>query len=295
MNATSSRFDVQTGQFNGLPAWIIRGETADAAISMQGGQLLSWRPHGHEEVLWLSPDTRQPPQPIRGGVPICWPYFGRQGQAADAPQHGHARTSTWQWVDAVVGDEDEVIVDLALPVDARSPLRLRQRLHIGRSLRQGLITHNTGSSEVLLSQALHSYFAVGDATAVTVTGLDGLPFEDKLAGGRHTQTGAWHLRDGATPGRADRVYATRGEGVLLHDAARERWLHIESRGSHSLVLWNPGAEGTPALGDVAADGWRGFVCVEVANAGADGVRLAPGQSHGLVQSVVLSDTAPHSR
>lgn len=292
MNPEAASFDVSLGEYGGLPAWIIHTPLARAAISPHGGQLLSWQPTGQAEVLWLSANTRRAPQAIRGGVPVCWPYFGRQGQSGEVPQHGHARLSQWHWVDAAEGDDGAVIIDLALPADPRTALSLRQRLHIGSALQQTLITENHSQTPVEFTQALHSYFAVGDALRVRLQGVDGLRYEDKLAGGDHRQSGDWQLDAPATPGRADRIFATRGEPVALHDEAQGRWLHIESKGSRSLVVWNPGETGEATLPDVPAGSWREFVCVEVANAGDDAIVLAPGARHRLSQRISIADAAP---
>lgn len=278
---------VTLDEYHGLPAWILRTPQAFAAISPHGGQLLAWQPHGGGEVFWLSDTSKRPPAAIRGGVPICWPYFGRQGQADDVPQHGIARLRTWRWVDLAEADHGDVVVDLVLPEDDTTPLRVRQRLRIGAQLSQTLITHNAGSTEVAFTQALHSYFAVTDAERARLSGVDGLRYEDKLTGGDHLQTGDWHLNEARDPGRCDRIYATRGESVLLHDEAGGRTLRVETEGSATLVVWNPGESGNAGIGDMPKDGWRGFVCVEVANAGADVVRLPPGAEHRLGQRLSL--------
>lgn len=285
MTSTSSL--LQTGDFLGIPAWRIDTPAARAAISIHGGQLLAWQPAGADEVLWCSPETRRPPQAIRGGVPVCWPYFGREGQPADAPQHGHARISAWQFVDAVE-EEDAVVVDLALPPDPRTPLRLRQRLRIGAVLEQVLITANPGDAAITFTQALHSYFAVGDARQVSVSGLDGLHYADKFDGGRHVQAGDWRLDDPRDPGRSDRIYENAGARFVLADPVGRRRITLETRGSRSLVLWNPGEAGAAAIADLPPQGWRGFVCMETANAGTDRVRLAPGATHRLAQRLSVS-------
>ncbi len=281
---------VDTDELHGIPVWRIRTPTAQAAISAHGGQLLSWQPTGFGDVLWYSPQTRRPPNAIRGGVPICWPYFGRQSQPDDVPQHGHARISPWRFVDAR-REEDDVVLDLALPADARTPLTLHQRLRIGATLEQTLVTTNTGASEQVFTQALHSYFAVRDVDSVRLHGVDGLAFDDKLLGGRHRQRGNWRLGDPRDPGRCDRIYHEAGHRFVIADSIAGRHIHIESRGSRSLVVWNPGASGTPAIADLPAEGWRGFLCVEVANAGDDVVVLPPGKRHRLSQRLSVSSEA----
>lgn len=291
MTEAASSFSVELTQWQDLPAWVIQGEHARAVISPQGGQLLSWQPRDQAEVLWLSPATRSAPSAIRGGVPVCWPYFGKQGQPTDAAQHGHARLQTWRWVDAVEADNGDVVVDLALPEDPRTALRLRQRLRIGSELSQTLITDNLGTEPVSLTQALHSYFAVGDAMQLSLQGVDGLHYADKLDGNAYVQAGDWRLDEARDPGRCDRIYATTGDRFTLVDPVLARRIELTTEGSHTLVVWNPGAAGAAAMADVPDAAWREFVCVEVANAGDEVITLAPGDRHRLGQQLRL---LPHA-
>ncbi|MFT4197932.1 MAG: D-hexose-6-phosphate mutarotase [Pseudoxanthomonas sp.] len=272
-------------RLHGLPVLRIETVHCTAALSLHGGQLLSFVPAGQDhDLLWLTSTPRPAPQPIRGGVPVCWPWFARQGAAADAPQHGTVRTRPWTLLEARA-DGDAALLELAAPDDAHPCLRLRQTLRLGAALEQALETHNAGSAPVALSQALHSYFHVGDAHAATLAGVAGLDYQDKYDGARHHQYGDWSLRDARDPGRSDRIYAAAGGRYRLHDPVFGRDIEIATGGSASVVVWNPGAGGIAALGDVPpAEGPR-FVCVEAANAGADARVLAPGQRHVLVQRV----------
>lgn len=275
---------VEQGQFQGFPALLVDTALASAAISLHGGQLLSYVPRGFEDLLWLSPLSKRAPDAIRGGVPVCWPYFGRQDQAPDAPQHGFARNTPWTLVDARIDAQGEATVDLALPRQAGT-LHLTQTLRIGRQLHQSLTTHNHGEAPVAFTQALHTYLRVGDAERVQVMGLEGLHYADRYDGQLHEQSGPWNLQDPRDPGRSDRTYQDTGSRFVLSDPALERRIELSTTGSRSLVVWNPGATGIAAIGDAPAEGWRHFVCLEAANAGLDVIRLAPGQSHTLRQRV----------
>ncbi len=279
---------VRLGTFADIPAWLIETAHARAAVSCWGGQLLSWVPAGHAEVLWLSPLAVAEPKAIRGGVPVCWPYFGRQDQPADVPQHGHARISPWQLHAAAQHDDGSVELQLALPAHPSTPLRLQQRLRIGTTLEHALVTTHAGDAPVRFSQALHSYFRVGDAMQLRLAGLDGCDYDDKIRGGVHRQHGDWRLDDPEMAGACDRIYRARGDHYTLHDTPGQRQLHIQTHGSGSLVVWNPGADGARAMADLPDAGWQAFVCVEVANAGDDAVTLAPGQSHVLEQRLHVS-------
>jgi glucose-6-phosphate 1-epimerase len=279
---------VEEGEFLGLPALLIRTPLADAALSLHGGQLLSYVPQGSSDLLWLSPASKRAPAPIRGGVPVCWPYFGREGQAADVPQHGFARNTTWTLLGSTHGPDGETTIELSLPEHAGTPLRLSQTLRIGRGLTQSLTTRNTGNAPLAFTQALHTYFHVGDAQRVHVDGLEGLTYADKYDGREHRQAGAWDLHDPRDPGRSDRVYRRAGGRYALHDPVLRRRIDLTTSGSRSLVAWNPGEQGIAAISDAPADGWRHFVCLEAANAGEDVVELAPGETHALRQTVSVA-------
>lgn len=97
--------DISSGLYHGLEAWHVRTPSATAVISVFGGQLLSFIPDGQPDVLWLSPTRAELPTPIRGGVPVCWPWFGRQGQSADVPAHGLVRTARWELLQASQRDD----------------------------------------------------------------------------------------------------------------------------------------------------------------------------------------------
>lgn len=276
------------GEFLGLPALLIRTPLATAALSLHGGQLLSFVPQGFDDLLWLSACSKRAPAAIRGGVPVCWPYFGREEQPADVPQHGFARNTAWTLVEATNGPDGETTIELSLPEHAGTPLRLSQTLHIGRGLTQSLTTRNTGTAPVTFTQALHTYFHVGDAQRVQVDGLDGLTYADKYDGREHLQVGAWDLHDPRDPGRSDRIYHRAGGRYSLHDPVLRRRIGLATSGSRSLVVWNPGEQGIAAISDAPADGWRHFVCLEAANAGEDVIELAPGETYTLRQTASVS-------
>lgn len=276
---------LSTGQFEGLEAWLVQTPHSTAAISVFGGQLLSFVPAGGQDVMWLSP-TRQPlPTPIRGGTPVCWPYFGRQGQGNDVPSHGFVRTLPWELREARREADGTIELTLAPPPLQDLSLRASMVVRIGRTLEQRLVTENTGTTPVVFTQALHNYFNVSDATAVRVEGLAGLDYLDKYENYAtlRRQQGDWTLRDPRDPGRSDRIYTQAGGRYLLHDPGLARTLEITTTGSRSLVVWNPGAEAAAKMADVG-EGWRRYVCLEAANAGPEVIELQAGSSHTLTQT-----------
>ncbi|MEF3081654.1 D-hexose-6-phosphate mutarotase [Luteimonas sp. SMYT11W] len=277
---------VRIGTFAGYPAVLVDTADARAAIALHGGHLLSYVPTGGEDLLWLSPRLAAVPAAIRGGVPVVWPFFGRQGQGDDVPSHGFVRTVRWQLVAASRDADGSVSLTLAPPPYADLGLALRMHLRIGTTLEQTLETTNTGDAPVAFTQALHSYFRVSDVADVRVEGLDGLRFLDKNDGyAAHAQTGDWVLDDARDPGRSDYIYADAGGRYLLDDPGLDRRIELVTSGSRALVVWNPGKAAAERSSDMNDGAWRGFLCLEAANAGPDIVRLAPGQTHVLTQRV----------
>lgn len=263
-----------------------------AILALHGAQLLSWQPTGHQDVFWLSPTLGTTLAPLRGGVPICWPWFGQQGMPAGAMQHGPVRNWPWEVVRVHAEGHEHVSLTLApcravtaddaLALFANN-LQVSVQIDLGETLVQTLQTLNQGSEPFALTQALHSYFAVQDATQVQITELAGLHYDDKLSGTRgQIQAGPFAL-DRAS----DRVYQqhtpTPTHDYTLEDHAGQRRIHIRTEGSQSLVVWNPGQDHAGRMVDVPGQSWRNFICAEVANAGADVVTMRPGARHQLIQ------------
>lgn len=289
VRSTSSMQQIQgvtSGQFQGLDAWLVETPQATAAISVFGGQLLSFVPKGGQDVMWLSPRRAALPTPIRGGSPVCWPYFGRQGQGSDVPSHGFVRTLPWELKQARRRVDGSIELTLSPPLLADLALRLQMVVVVGSTLQQQLVTENTGSQPTSITQALHNYFRVGDASQVDVDGVDGLDYLDKYEdyAGPRRQQGPWNLRDPRDPGRSDRIYTRAGGRYVLRDPVLRRRITLETTGSQSLVAWNPGADAAAKMADVG-DGWRDYVCLEAANAGPDVITLPAGGRHVLQQTL----------
>ena len=273
-----------------------------ATLALHGAHLLSWIPTGQREVFWLSPTSRPTPAAIRGGVPICWPWFGKQGMPPGAMQHGPLRNLPWE-ISAVHADSAERVSITLTPCRAthaddallQFAPHLRVALHItlGENLEQTLETHNHGTHDFPLTQALHSYFAVQDVTQVRLTGLEDLCFEDKLRGTTGTvQHGPFQLDTAC-----DRIYqhaTTRpSQHYTLHDDLGARRIHIHTQGSQSVVVWNPGADTARSMVDVPDAAWQDFLCVEATNAGQDDVvTLTPGGQHCLKQTLTVEAWSP---
>jgi len=264
-----------------------------ATLALHGAHLLSWVPTGQRDVFWLSTQSLPEPAAIRGGVPVCWPWFARQGMPADALQHGPVRNVPWEISAIHATSDDEVSLSLA-PCEqvAHAPdLRVSLRITLGDTLSQTLHTRNLGTQPFQLTQALHSYFAVGDATQISMEGLTGLAYQDKLRGMMPDIQQTPFAFDRS----CDRIYhhaAQESSGNSTHrytltDPAWKRRITIDTQGSQSVVVWNPGSETARTMADVPDKGWQDFFCIEAANAGPDVIALVPGAEHRLGQTLSI--------
>ncbi len=271
----------------GLPFIQVANAHATACISVHGGQVLAFRPSGvAQDLLFVSTQaTHQHGKAIRGGVPVCWPWFGPDPKGLGRPSHGFARNRLWQWRHAVDLPDGRTQVDLVLRDSAETRARwphafeLSLTVTVGASLGLALTTRNTGGAPFEITQALHSYFAVGDIARTAVTGLDGCAYIDKATGAggvRQRQTG-----DLVVNAEVDRIYTGVPAELCIVDPTLSRTIRIRSEGCRTAVVWNPWATLAAGMADLADDEYRRFLCVETANAADDAITLPPGAEHRL--------------
>jgi D-hexose-6-phosphate mutarotase len=261
----------------------VDNEYCTASIALQGAHLMTWQPKEAEPVIWMSPVAKLATgKSIRGGVPICWPWFGPHAYESSFPGHGFARTVAWRVTETASLNNGATQVNFAIADINREqwPHKAPAEMHmvIGKSLELELITHNQGDEEITVGDALHTYFTVGDASQIAIEGLDDCDFIDKVDGGdRKNQHG-----DITIASEVDRIYFDQGQDVVIRDPVLNRDIHIEKRNSHSTIVWNPWIEKCIKMGDFGSDdGYLRMVCVESANAADDVVQLQPGESHRL--------------
>ncbi len=279
-------------RFGGLVA-VLQAGGDRAVVALQGAQVLSYETAGFGEVLWLSPAARLGTgKAVRGGIPICWPWFGPHPLGGDAPAHGFVRARPWRVVSAHADDSGtrmtltpaEAAAHPAWPHAAQVSLEIV----LGRSLTLSLTTRNTGSSEFALTQALHSYFRVQDISAAQVDGLQTVTFIDQLdPGALKSESGPVLIAR-----EVDRIYQDQMGPITIVEGRRR--IVIQSRGSASAIVWNPWIEKSARLGDLGDEGYRHMLCVETANAGADIVTLAPGASHTLTANISAPVSSPQA-
>lgn len=274
----------------GLPFIHIHNAHAQAHISLYGGQVLSFQPHTQADWLFLSPQAvYQHGKAIRGGVPLCWPWFGPDPHGLGRPNHGFARTQRWTLLqsDDTPTGETHITLGLSDTPESRAlwphTFELTLEITVGSTLALALTTRNTGTAPFDITQALHSYFAVADLAQATVNGLEGCAYIDNATGAR----GALRQQAGAVRFEAevDRIYTNIPPELALVDGAGQRTLRIASTGSRTAVVWNPGASVAARMADLPAGGERHFVCVETANAANEVVTVLPGGEHRLVARI----------
>jgi glucose-6-phosphate 1-epimerase len=275
----------------------ITNQHATAAVALQGGQVVGYTPHGAQPVLFVSRQSHYAPgKAIRGGIPVCWPWFGPHPSDASKPQHGFARTRPWQVLGASVADGGATVLRLGLADDAATQalwphaFALELVVSVGAALAVTLIARNTGDAPFACTGALHSYFAVGDISAITIHGLDGATYVDKVAGGQEqVQHGPITIG-----GEVDRVYRDTSAACHVEDPALGRRIVVAKEGSRSTVVWNPWQAKAAQLADMADDEYQTFVCVETSNALDDVVTLAPNEEHRLTAMISVEGLGARS-
>lgn len=271
----------------GVPVIEINTAIASARVALIGAQVLEWQPVDAEPVLWISRAAiYQVGKGVRGGVPICWPWFGA-GEVGK-PAHGFVRTRMWT-VRSTAQTADGVVVKLGMVDDAETraiwdyAFDLELVVTVGAMLTMALVTKNTGDKAFAITDALHTYFRVGDIDATIVQGLDGAQYLDKVLDfTEHTQQG-----DVLFAGETDRVYVNTQATCVINDTSNARNIHVAKSGSDTTVVWNPWAEKEKGFADMVAGEYQQMLCVETCNAADDKITVAPQQTHSLVAVVSL--------
>jgi glucose-6-phosphate 1-epimerase len=271
----------------GLPRVCVSTAAATAEIYLHGAQLTSWRPAGADEVIFLSEQSLwKEGHAIRGGIPICFPWFRNKEDNPKAPAHGFVRTKAWQ-LDSVESNGNAALVSLSTGSDAATrawwphDFRLVHRLTIGAELKQELVVINTGTEPLRFEEALHTYYRVAAAENLRITGLDGVDYLDNTDANRERRQEG----DIVLTGQTDRAYLDTTHAVEISDPTMRRRIRLAKQDSRTTVVWNPWKEGAQSLADLGDDEWRTMACVEACNIRNLAVDLAPGQQHTMKTSI----------
>lgn len=272
---------------SGLVVAEFNNPLATASLCLQGAHLISWQPKSQSKpVVWVSRDAKMAAgKSIRGGAPVCWPWFGAHATEATFPGHGYARTVPWQVLESGIEPNGATRLTLRL-VDSdktraqwEHSCNLDLTVIIGDTLRMEMTTENTGTVDFVIGEALHTYLQISDIGAVRVTGLEGCAYWDKVGGSNLRK------QDGAITfaGEVDRVYIDTAAECVIHDDKLKRRIYIKKSGSLSTVVWTPWVEKANKMGDMGQpDGWREMMCVESVNAIDNVVKVAAGTKHTMI-------------
>ncbi len=273
-----------------------RFDEAHYGVFDHGAHVFAWRPPGARPVIWMSRRSLfAPGRAIRGGVPVCFPWFGGGPKGASTPPHGFARLVDWRrvGVNDEIDAQQRLTVDYALDATTAGaqpdfPHRFAAALRavFARDhLQIDLEVKNEGATEFAFEAALHTYLAVGDARRIVIEGLDGAPFIDKAADAPARE----RVQQGplALTGETDRIYESNA-AVTVIDPVWERRLLVTQGGSAQTVIWNPWETRARAMADFGDEEWTSMVCVEAVNALNNAVRVAPGASHRMWQRIALA-------
>ena len=273
----------------GLDRLALHAAEGEALVYVQGAHVAHFQPKGERPVLWMSAVSRfEPGKPLRGGVPICFPWFGPEAGSPEAPLHGFARILPWAVGAVVRGEGGSLRAVLELTADAAArggfprELSLSLAVTVSRSLRMELTVRNVDSAAVTYEEALHSYFALSDVRQVRIRGLEGVSYVDKTAAMARQPGERGPI---AIAAETDRVYLGATGTVTIEDPGWRRRIVVGKSGSATTVVWNPWVAKAKAMPDFGDDEWTGMVCVETANALDDAVTLAPGASHTMTATL----------
>jgi glucose-6-phosphate 1-epimerase len=266
---------------HGLKALRLRACGSEALVYLHGAHVASFRTSEHAELLWVSEKAAYAAgKAIRGGVPICFPWFGAHPTRSELPAHGFARTSEFRFEGSEMRG-DEVVAELSLESGpATLPLfpysfRARLRVSVGRELSLAFEVENTGHQAFDYELALHTYLGMSDVRNVELVGLAGASYDDKVSGTRGVVEAAQSIHFSA---ETDRVYDSTARVTVL-DLARKRRVIVDKVSSKTTVVWNPWLDKARRMADFGDDEWPNMLCVEAANASPHGIHLTPEARH----------------
>lgn len=270
----------------GFPYIVVDNAKASAVISIYAGQVLAYQPANEPHNLMFISERAyyQPGKSIKGGTPICWPWFGPDPERKGRPIHGFVRNRFWEVIrtEVTAGGEGKVTLGLRDSDETRAiwphSFDLSLEITVGASLNLELITRNTNSETFPITQALHTYFKVGHISQVVISGLAGTEYVDKTDHGIvKFQTGPITIDR-----EVDRIFRNVPGELVIDDTAFDRRIRINSKGSKTAVVWNPWVKIAAEMADLKDDDYECFVCVETTNADLDVVQVAPGSEARLV-------------
>jgi glucose-6-phosphate 1-epimerase len=276
----------------GLPFILIKNRSATALISVYAAQVLSFQPAKEcEDLLFLSPKSHYGEgKAIRGGIPVCWPWFGSDPNDLDRPDHGFVRNGLWIILATEATTDLETRIRLRFQETIQSESYWQQRftldldISVGNTLTLKLITRNTGNQVFSITQALHSYLHVGNINQVQILGLEGSHYLDKLDNSvQKHQLGAVTVLE-----EVDRIYTGTQNELIIGDSSFNRQIRITSTSNKTTVVWNPGEQSSAKIPDLEPYDYQHFICVETGNVDTDIVEIPPGSEYSLLTNFKIT-------
>lgn len=280
---------VQFRKDNDMEKFVVTACGSKLEGYLHGAHITSYVPQQGEEILWLSPQAiYQKGKAIRGGIPLCWPWFGKHSENGSLPQHGFARNSSFsmQYAKRLANGAVELLLYLT---DNEETLelwphhfRLEVKIILGKQLSIDMITHNTGRNEFVITEAIHSYFAVPDISNAVVNGLQNIQYYDQLQDKQETE-----VDDNITISQeVDRIYASQDTPITIAAQSNLR-IELLQEKANATVLWNPWIDKSCNMTDFPDDGYKNMLCVEAANTFFSDIKIKSGQSHSIQQIIKL--------
>ena len=290
------KFDVPGVTFSttdsGLEIVSVSNKYASAKITTNGAHIFEYIPVGEKDLLWVSKKAFfAPGKPIRGGVPVCWPWFGAS-LIEGRPGHGFVRVEEWQIseISELASGATKLVFTLDSDMKqfpmADFPFTVNMIFTIGKQLEMTLIMVNKGKEPVKIGAALHTYFAISDINKVAVTGLDKCSYLDHKVGAAKFE-GNIQEGDVKVTSEIDNVYYPASGATEIVDPGWGRIITVEKSGSDSTVVWNPWVEKATTMADYSPEEYTEMICVESANAKCDPRILLPGVPHQISQKIGL--------
>ena len=275
------KFDEGT---NGLTRITVCNSLATGEIYLHGAHVTQFQPTGAKPVLWMSASSLfASDKPIRGGVPICFPWFGPLATDPSAPGHGFARITSWEVASATTTTTGGTEVELRTQIQ---DFHLSYCVTFGKTL-QLLLTvqlSKDSASSAKFEEALHTYFTISDIRNVSIEGLEKIAYIDKVDGAKLKPATGAPIK---FQGECDRVYLHTSDTCRLSDPGMRRSITVAKTGSRSTVVWNPWIAKSAKMADFGDDEWPGMVCIETANVGENSIELSPGQSHTMMATIAV--------
>lgn len=262
----------------------LKSEKGEATISLYGGHLLSYIPLNSTEVIWVSESAiYQTGKAIRGGIPVCWPWFGKNPDDKNLPQHGFARTSIWKISETGIDTEKYPFVVLSLfsatGFENIWPYKFQLDLKVvlKEYLEVSIITYNLDEKPFEITNALHTYLYLSHVENCVIEGLESVEYLDSLENNKLK----YEKSSIKIEMEIDRDYQNTQSPCLIKDSEFNRIIKVSKENSNTTVVWNPWQDTGGRMVDFQENGWNNMVCIEAANTNTDKREIPPGQKHIL--------------